>query len=187
MLKKNKEKKSLSFAVREQLIGYAFLSPWIIGFLIFTLYPVLFSVAMSFCSVKITGNGIDLSWKGLEYYKLALTVDPWFNINLGEMVFFIACFTPVIIVLSLIIAVLLNNQFRGRAIFRAIYFLPVIIMSGPVISSLLAKKTFVFSDAIPGVYDFLKSLPDTLSSPATYILDNLTLILWFSGIQILLS
>ena len=49
------KKKPLSFAVREQLTGYAFLSLWIIGFIAVTLYPVIYSIAMSFCAVKITG------------------------------------------------------------------------------------------------------------------------------------
>ncbi len=181
-----KERKPLSFAAREQIVGYLFMSPWIIGFLLFTLYPVIYSIAMSFCAVKITGKNIELTWKGLEYYHLALKVDPGFTIDLGSTLFFIACFTPVIVVLSLIAAVLLNNKFRGRAVFRAIYFLPVIIMSGPVISALLTKYTINFSDAIPGVYTFLNSLPDFLATPSVYILDNIVQIMWFSGVQILI-
>lgn len=186
MKNKNKQRKPLSFATREQLVGYAFISPWIIGFLLFTFYPVLYSIAMSFCAVKITGKNIELTWKGLEYYNLAINIDPGFSIALGKTIFFIVCFTPVIVVISLIAAVLLNNKFKGRAIFRAIYFLPVIIMSGPVISSLLTKYTIDFADAIPGVYTFLSSLPDFLATPSTYILDNIVTIMWFSGVQILI-
>lgn len=180
------KKKPLSFAAREQLTGYAFLSPWIIGFLAITLYPVVYSIAMSFCAVKITGDGIDLTFKGMYYYDQALNVDPGFSIDLGNTLFFILCFTPVIVVLSLISAVLLNNKFHGRGLFRAIYFLPVIIMSGPVISTLLSKYTISFADAIPQIYTFLNSLPDTLKTPSVYILDNIILIMWFSGVQILI-
>lgn len=179
-------KKHLSFAAREQLTGYAFLAPWIIGFLAVTLYPVLYSVAMSFCAVKITGDGINLTFKGLYYYDQAVNVDPGFMLDLGKTIFFIVCFTPVIVVLSLICAVLLNNKFRGRGLFRAIYFLPVIIMSGPVISTLLSKYTVSFADAIPQIYAFLNSLPDAVKTPAVYILDNIILIMWFSGVQILI-
>lgn len=180
------KKKTLSFAAREQLTGYAFLSPWIIGYLLITLYPVIYSIAMSFCAVKITGEGIDLTFRGMYYYDQALNVDPGFSIDLGDTLFFILCFTPVIVVLSLISAVLLNNQFRGRGLFRAVYFLPVIIMSGPVISTLLSKYTISFADAIPQIYSFLNSLPDTIKSPAVYILDNIILIMWFSGVQVLI-
>lgn len=183
---KKKNRRPLSFATREQVVGYLFLSPWIIGFLLFTLYPVIYSIAMSFCAVKITGKEIELTWKGLEYYNLAINVDPGFTIDLGSTIFFIACFTPVIVVLSLIAAVLLNNKFKGRAVFRAIYFLPVIIMSGPVISALLTKYTINFADAIPSVYTFLNSLPDFLKKPSVYILDNIVMIMWFSGVQILI-
>lgn len=181
-----KNKKGLSFAAREQLYGYAFLSPWIIGFAVITLFPVIFSIAMSFCAVKITGSSINLDFKGFYYYDQALNVDNWFKINIGKTVTFIGCFTPVIVVLSLIAAVLLNNQFRGRGIFRAIYFLPVIVMSGPVISTLLSKYTVSFADAIPGIYAFLNSLPEKIKTPSVYILDNIILIMWFSGVQILI-
>lgn len=180
------KKKTLSFVAREQLTGYAFLSPWIIGYLLITLYPVIYSIAMSFCAVKITGEGIDLTFRGMYYYDQALNVDPGFSIDLGDTLFFILCFTPVIVVLSLISAVLLNNKFRGRGLFRAVYFLPVIIMSGPVISTLLSKYTISFADAIPQIYSFLNSLPDTIKSPAVYILDNIILIMWFSGVQVLI-
>lgn len=183
---KNRNKKPLSFAAREQITGYLFLSPWIIGFLLFTFYPLIYSIAMSFCAVKITGNNIELTFKGLEYYNIAINVDPGFMIDLGETLFFIACFAPVIVILSMIAAVLLNNKFRGRGLFRAIYFLPVIIMSGPVISSLLTKRTIDFSDAIPSVYTFLASLPNTIATPSVYILDNIVKIMWFSGVQILI-
>ncbi len=181
-----KKKKGLSFAAREQLYGYAFISPWIIGFLAITLFPVLFSVAMSFCAVKITGNGIGLDFKGLYYYDQAFNFDSWFSINIGKTVTFIACFTPVIVVLSLIAAVLLNNRFKGRSVYRAIYFLPVIVMSGPVISTLLSKYTISFADAIPGIYAFLNSLPEKIKTPSVYILDNIIMIMWFSGVQILI-
>lgn len=181
-----KNKKGLSFAAREQLYGYAFLSPWIIGFVVITLFPVIFSIAMSFCAVKITGSSINLDFRGFYYYDQALNVDNWFKINIGKTVTFIACFTPVIVVLSLIAAVLLNNQFRGRGVFRAIYFLPVIVMSGPVISTLLSKYTVSFADAIPGIYAFLNSLPEKIKTPSVYILDNIIMIMWFSGVQILI-
>ena len=180
------KKKPLSFAAREQLTGYAFILPWIIGFIAVTLYPVAYSVAMSFCAVKITGEGIALTFKGLYYYDQALNVDPGFSIDLTSTVFFILCFTPVIVVLSLISAVLLNNNFRGRAVFRAVFFLPVIIMSGPVISTLLSKYTVSFADAIPQIYTFLNSLPDAVKTPSVYILYNIILIMWFSGVQILI-
>lgn len=181
-----KNKKGLSFAAREQLYGYAFLSPWIIGFVVITLFPVIFSIAMSFCAVKITGSSINLDFRGFYYYDQALNVDNWFKINIGKTVTFIACFAPVIVVLSLIAAVLLNNQFRGRGVFRAIYFLPVIVMSGPVISTLLSKYTVSFADAIPGIYAFLNSLPEKIKTPSVYILDNIIMIMWFSGVQILI-
>lgn len=59
---------------------------------------------------------------------------------LTDSIVFVGLSTPLIIVASLLIALMLNKQFKGRTVFRAIYFLPVIIMSGPVLSELLANK-----------------------------------------------
>ena len=94
--------------------------------------------------------------------------------------------TPVILVLSLIVAMLLNKRFRGRALFRAIFFMPVIIMSGPVISALLTQYSVDFSTNSWVVYDLLSYMPTALASPVEYVLDNLVKILWMCGVQILI-
>ena len=96
----------------------------------------------------------------------------------------ICCATPVILVFALIVAVMLNNKFRGRVFFRAIFFMPVIIMSGPVISKLLTGYTVNFTEEGSQIMLFLQSLPGVISKP--FVLDNLVLILWFSGVQILI-
>ena len=94
--------------------------------------------------------------------------------------------TPIILVFSLIIALLLNGKFRMRAFFRITFFMPVIIMSGPAISQLLTGYTVDFSSSVPLIFEFLSSLPSFLATPAEYVLNNLVLILWFCGVQILI-
>lgn len=181
-----KKKRGLSIRTRNALTGYAFFAPWIVGFLFLTLFPVIYSVVLSFNRVQITPGQTNLTWQGLEYYNQAINVDTAFKPDLGNAMIFICCSTPVIIVFALILSLLLNGKYPLRLLFRAIFFLPVIIMSGPVISQLLSKYTTDFSEISPAIFTFLGNMPDVIQTPALFVLNNLVLILWFSGVQILL-
>lgn len=166
--------------------GILFVSPWLIGFAVFTLIPFINSILYSFNAVSITPGKINLKWAGLEYYNYAWNVSKSFKLNLSSSAMMICCATPVILVFALIVAVMLNNKFRGRVFFRAIFFMPVIIMSGPVISKLLTGYTVNFTEEGSQIMLFLQSLPGVISKPCVFVLDNLVLILWFSGVQILI-
>ena len=166
--------------------GILFVSPWLIGFAVFTLIPFINSILYSFNAVSITPGKINLKWAGLEYYNQAWNVSTSFKLNLSSSAMMICCATPVILVFALIVAVMLNNKFRGRVFFRAIFFMPVIIMSGPVISKLLTGYTVNFTEEGSQIMLFLQSLPGVISKPCVFVLDNLVLILWFSGVQILI-
>ena len=166
--------------------GILFVSPWLIGFAVFTLIPFINSILYSFNAVSITPGKINLKWAGLEYYNYAWNVSKSFKLNLSSSAMMICCATPVILVFALIVAGMLNNKFRGRVFFRAIFFMPVIIMSGPVISKLLTGYTVNFTEEGSQTMLFLQSLPGVISKPCVFVLDNLVLILWFSGVQILI-
>ena len=182
---KNK-KHSLTLKRRGALYGYAFISIWIIGFLVFVLYPVIYSMILSVNAIKIRPEGIIYTFKGLFFYDYALNELPHFRNCLAVQLQMVCGMTPVILVLSLIVAMLLNGKFRGRALFRAIFFMPVIIMSGPVISSLLGQYALDFSTNSRIVYDLLSYMPSALAAPVEYVLNNLVKILWMSGVQILI-
>lgn len=183
---KKTKKNSLTIKQRNSLAGYLFFSPWIIGFLIFTLFPTIYSIRISLNALQITTKGIKMTWKGFEYYSQAVSVDTAFTTNLGDTVIFIVCATPIILVFSLIIAILLNGKYPMRTFFRAVFFLPVIIMSGPVINDLLSQYTVSLSNSSPVIFSFVAGLPTFISKPVFFALDNLVLILWFSGVQILI-
>ncbi|HAL20499.1 MAG TPA: sugar ABC transporter permease [Ruminococcaceae bacterium] len=179
-------KRGMTNKKRDALCGYLFFLPWIVGFLVFTLYPAIFSVRMSFNEVTVKPEGILLNWQGTEYYDYALNVDTVFKLQLGNALLFICCSLPVVLVFSLIIALLLNKDFKGRTFFRIIFFIPVIIMSGPVVSNLISGHSLDFSEYLPSVYAFLQAMPSFISKPSVFILDELVLILWFSGVPILI-
>ena len=182
----NNKKHGLTLKRRGALYGYAFISIWIIGFLVFVLYPVIYSMILSVNAIKIRPEGIIYTFKGLFFYDYALNELPHFRNCLAVQLQMVCGMTPVILVLSLIVAMLLNGKFRGRALFRAIFFMPVIIMSGPVISSLLGQYALDFSTNSRIVYDLLSYMPSALASPVEYVLNNLVKILWMSGVQILI-
>lgn len=181
-----KIKNNLTLKQRGALYGYAFIGIWIIGFLLFVLYPVIYSIIISVNAIKIRPDGIIYTFKGSFFYNYALNEQPHFRNCLAIQMKMVCGMTPVILVLSLIVSMLLNTKFRGRALFRAIFFMPVIIMSGPVISSLLTQYSVDFSTNSRIVYELLSYMPSALASPVQYVLDNLVKILWMSGVQILI-
>ena len=71
-------KKTVAVQRRNYVKGYLFVSPWIVGFLLFTLYPVVFSVLISLNSIQVAPGNIVMEWKGLEFYNRALNLDPGF-------------------------------------------------------------------------------------------------------------
>ena len=183
---KKAHKKGLTNIQIDCISGYLFFLPWIIGFLIFTLYPMIFSVQMSFNEVTVRPGEIFLEWQAGKYYNYAWNIDTTFKLQLGNAILFICCATPVVLVFALIIALLLNKDFVGRTFFRMIFFVPVIIMSGPVVTNLLSGHSLQFSEQLPSVYKLLQSMPEFISKPSVFILDELALILWFCGVPILI-
>jgi oligogalacturonide transport system permease protein len=173
---------------RNNRAGLLFVSPWIIGFLIFTAYPLIYSLYLSFQKVKITTSGIQTTFVRFENYEFAFGVDATFVGHLTTYLKELIVSVPIIIVFSLIIALLLNQKIRFRGMFRTIFFLPVIISSGPVIKELIDQGiTTIPSIEQYAIYQALNSNPDAfINGILLYLIKNLIVILWFSGVQILI-
>ena len=128
---KAKKRKVASLDRKKARAGWVFVLPFVIGFA-FVYLPIIWnSIWMSFHELKIiTGGGYELIWCGFDNYKWALTEDPSFVqtliTGLGELLFDI----PAILIFSLFMAILLNQKMAGRAAFRAIFFIPVILSTG---------------------------------------------------------
>lgn len=174
--------------MREALNGYSFVFLWVIGFTVFTLIPLIQTFRFSLNRVTVTATGIELTSLQWANYTRALLTDPTFVQLLIEYAIETLVSVPIVIIFSMIIALLLNLDFKGKGFFRAIFFLPVIITSGPVIKELAAQG----ATSVPGISDsaalaeFLAGLPMWLSNPINYLLTSFILILWFSGVQILI-
>ncbi len=117
------------------MLGYAFILPWLLGFVLLFAAPLAESINFSMSSLKIAPGGYELEFIGLENFRNALFVDPNFNRILTESITEMAWNVPMILFFSLFSAVLLNQKFKGRALARAIFFLPVILASGAVASA----------------------------------------------------
>ncbi len=130
-LKKKKKKKGV-----EQLrsrYGRMFVLPWEIGLILFFIVPIITSIIYSFSDVTLTSSGFVSEWVGTKHYDYALNTDPNYLNNLKSAISNFLVQMPIIIALSLILALILNQKFRGRMIARAIFFLPVIIATGVVL------------------------------------------------------
>ncbi len=131
--------------------GYLFILPFIIGFLVFMLIPLFDSLQMSFSSVKmVKGGGAIKVFNGIENYKAAFTIDPSFNKYLVEEIGRMATNTLATLVISFVVAVILNQDFKGRTLCRAIFFLPVILSSG-VLPGIESQNEFY--DMMQGISD----------------------------------
>ena len=116
---------------RNARIGTLFILPFIIGFLLFMCRPLVESFIFSFNDVRLVpGQGYEKTFVGINNYKHALLVDPEYNTYLVEEAGQMIINTIATLVLSFVVAVILNQEFKGRVLCRAIFFLPVILSSG---------------------------------------------------------
>ncbi|HET7615449.1 MAG TPA: sugar ABC transporter permease [Bacillales bacterium] len=182
------KKTLLNHRRREMITGLMFVSPWVIGFVLFMAFPLYQSLYFSFNKVYITANGIKTSYIGWENYRNAFLSDPHFSEQLVLFLKSIVMMVPIVIVFSLIVALLINQPIRGKGLFRAVFFLPVVITSGEVVKTLFEQG----AATIPiveqyGVIELIKStFSHTWSEPIIAIIKQLIVILWYSGVQILI-
>lgn len=129
------KKHEWTLAQKRALLGYAFISPFIIGFLAFMLSPMLESLRMAFSDVIISAGagGFQMKFIGIDNFKQAFTVDPEYTRLLTEELTSMLADVPAILVFSFFVALILNQEFKGRGAVRAIFFLPVILSSGVLV------------------------------------------------------
>ena len=132
MMRKN-TKKLAGLQKRKAIAGYLFISPFIIGFLAFMVKPFFQSLYMSFCDVQLGSGIFDPIWQGIVNYKTAFTVDPEYNRLLVEEISRMIVYSLAIMVFSFFVALIINQNFKGRALVRAVFFLPVILSSGVIL------------------------------------------------------
>lgn len=194
-----KQSKVAGLQRRKAISGYLFIAPFIIGFLAFMVKPLFQSLYMSFCTVEVSPNGIHNVFKGLANYIQAFTVDTEFNRLLVEEISRMCINSLAIMVFSFFVALILNQKFKGRALVRAIFFLPVILSSGVILgiesnNALLASVQNMVEEttSTTSVTDAIKSILLTSGIGASAfekvfdIVDGIYDVAIASGIQIII-
>ena len=192
---KNKIKKR-SYERCRQIDGLVFISPWLIGLIVFFIRPIFNSFRYSLSDVSID-NGIVTKFVGFSQYIELITKDTEFLPALLDAFTSLVTSVPLILALSLFIALLLNQEFHGRTFARAVFFLPVIVASG-IVLTLFSQDSFasgMMSDntnsalfGANGLETILTkmNLPGDIVNTLTSVVNNVFNIVWQSGIQILL-
>jgi multiple sugar transport system permease protein len=106
---------------RQNLLGYLWISPWLLGFVIFTAGPMIASLVLSFANYRII---VPPTWAGVRNYVFALTEDNLFWPSMGKTFYFMLVSVPTGLLGSLLLAMLLNQRVRGESIFRTFFYLP---------------------------------------------------------------
>ncbi|MBQ9112961.1 MAG: sugar ABC transporter permease [Clostridia bacterium] len=130
-IKAPKRKKNASLDKRKARAGWIFVMPFVLGFILVYLPVVYDSIRYSFYTIKVlAGGGFELIPAGWNNYHEALFVNPDFVETLVTGIWDMILDIPMILIFSLFMAVLLNQKMAGRAVFRAILFIPVILSTG---------------------------------------------------------
>jgi len=180
-------KKSNVSEKRQGFLGYMFLLPWLIGFLLFTVWPFVYTIFLSFHEVRLTVEGWSTTFNGLGNYNLAFLRNTEFVPALISFVTMELLYAPVITVIAFIIALLLNQKIKFRAVFRALFFLPVIVMSGPVMYQLMDSGSMTFAGITDMIlYQVVEQFSRPLANALVTLFQNFSMVLWFTGIPIIL-
>lgn len=192
-----KQKKYKSIENLKGRYGFGFTAMWLFGFIVFFAYPLIQSIWFSFADVSLSVDGVQADFVGLKNYDFILNTHPnysnWITTDLTSILYSL----PIIMLLSLVLALLLNQKFRGRLVFRAIYFVPVIIASGVVVNLLFKTATedltqagvnAALTDSMFSVEDVIGwlDMPDEVAKYVKLIINNIFDLLWNCGVQTVL-
>lgn len=198
---RSKGRKHMSLENQRSVAGFLFVLPWILGFALFFVYPIVQSAIFSFSSVKL---GTTITWTsvGLANYQKIFGADvsstyAWLMSSLNRLLYNV----PIVTIFSLFVAIILNQKFRGRTFARAIFFVPVIIASGLIMGLIQSDIQTIRvergsgasgSTAFQGGTQYLVDLLYAARIPQDWIniirdiIANIFSTVWRSGIQILL-
>ena len=149
-----KTKRPASLDKRKANAGWFFIAPFLIGFILIYIPIVVDSIIYTFNDIKpLREGGLQLTFVGLKHYQRALFEDAGFVKTLVAGIRQLVLEVPSIVIFSLFIAVLLNDKIAGRAAFRAILFVPVILSTGLIESITSGSNLMGFMDASSGGID----------------------------------
>ena len=179
-MSRKEKKRSRSLDVQKSRMGWLFIAPFLIGFFLIYLPMIVESIRFSFSELQIqTEGGFRLIPVGWANYSHALFTDPDFVTTLSGSLLDLVFDVPAIVIFSLFMAVLLNQKMRGRAIFRAIFFIPVIVSTGII-------ESIDIQNDIANNMEQISNAGDSMDggSSGAEILSTMDITRLFSGMQI---
>ena len=181
-MKNNRKVKPGQLERRENAIGYLFILPWLIGIIVLVLWPMVQSFGYSLNKIRLLPQGMAKLYVGFENYSQIFLKDPDFIMGLESYLLETLIAVPVIVAFSLIIAMLLNQKISCRGIFRMIFFLPIIIASGPVMQQLADQEAASIPMMNVTMIEQLldEYLPHVLAVSITSVFSNMITLLWYS-------
>lgn len=174
---------------RAAFYGYLFIGLWLIGFIIFSFYPLVYSLFLSFTRSSFNiQTGMNSQMIGIaNYVRIISDVETIMPMYLDYITRIIIA-VPLVIVFSIIIAVLIQQVNRGKGFWRTIFFLPVVIASGPVLNELIQQGM----TSLPSIEDntglqfIMDNLGPWVANPIESLMNSLLYVLWYAGIPILI-
>ena len=211
-VQKEIKKSRISYEKKKGLYGYGFIAIWIIGVIYMFIVPIFKSAWYSMCYTELvttadqaaqrgmTSAGIYTEWNNFGNYEEALFKNQDYLPKLTESLGAMVPQVIVVMIFSLFIALLLNQKFRGRTFARAVFFLPVLVATGPVlavikgdistngISSGEQFSALFQTDLVDELLQFLGiyNLNQQLTMTIQTITSDIFNLLWSAGIQILI-
>ena len=182
-----KQKQNITLAQKlnkDSVAGYVFIAPFIIGFLAFTIFPVLTSFGLAFTSYDMLSTP---KFVGLENFKTMFTNDPKFLKSLGVTFYYALVSVPLRLIVALFIAMVLVKPTKATGLYRAAYYLPSII-GGSVAVAILWKRMFASDGAINAVLKMVGIPSDVawLARTDTAIWTLIILAVWQFGSSMLI-
>lgn len=189
--------KNLSYLQKRQLAGILFITPWLVGFTLFYVSPIIKVVVNSMQSIKVTADGVMTTFIGVENFRQIFTFNPLFNKTLIESIISTIVSMPFIVIFSLLIAVILNSNFKGRGLARVIFILPlilgvdIVVTLGDVtnvneaVGNLATTSSSLQADKLQSLL-LNSSIPETISNLLITMVNGIFQIISVSGVQILI-
>ena len=211
-VQKEIKKSRISYEKKKGLYGYGFIAIWIVGVIYMFIIPIFQSAWYSMCYTELvstpeqaaqrgmTSAGIYTEWNNFGNYEEALFKNQDYLPKLTESLGAMVPQVIIVMIFSLFIALLLNQKFRGRTFARAVFFLPVLVATGPVlavirgdisnngISSGEQFSALFQTDLVDELLEFLGiyNLSEQLTTTIQTITSDIFNLLWSAGIQILI-
>jgi multiple sugar transport system permease protein len=184
--------------IRRNAVAYMFLTPWLVGFLGLTLYPMIYSLALSFTDYDFTmpnstqyiglGNYMKMfgSVFGVSEFTAStgevMRVDPYYMKSLSVTFTYVFASVPLKLVFALAVALLLNQKLRGVPFYRAVYYIPT-LLGGSIAIAVLWRKLFEKDGLINGVLSGIgfTDLPSWITNPNYALWTLILLSVWQFG------